>query len=189
MVFMVVSAITLSLKTMLYIKEDKTSEEVETKAVLASWVPVTFAVTTPIFFTGRVILLRRMTMAQFGICFNPITFTMMVFFIDNALLLIGAIVYWQYFAFDSYLFLMGTIGVLFDSGGLLLAYVAIGKGPGGPLAAFYCLSTIGVILIDSVRYLTVPSWIEIVGCVIGLLGALEFVIPQYLERIIFPCKK
>lgn len=65
---------------------------------------------------------------------------MTTFFIDNLLLLIGALFYWHLHGFSSYLLLMGTIGILFDSAGLCCAYMAMGKGPGGPITALLCSS-------------------------------------------------
>lgn len=65
MCFMVLSAITLSLNNFLYVEPEKPAEQEVASAtpenVIPSWIPVIFAVVTPMFFTGRLVLVRRLT--------------------------------------------------------------------------------------------------------------------------------
>ena len=137
-------------------------------------------------FTSRVLLIRRMTTKKFGICFDTTTLTMTVFFIDNSIFLLFAIFYWNYYVpIDWYVLGMGTIGVILDSAALTVAYLALGRGPGGPITAVFCSCSIGVTIIEALRYMKLPSKIELIGGLIGLIGALEFVIPDYMEKVLF----
>ena len=156
------------------------------KPILQSYVPVIFALITPFCFTGRVLLIRRMTNEKFGICFDTTTLSMTVFMIDNLIFFILALFYWNYFVkIDWYALLMGTIGAIVDHAGLNVAYLALRKGPGGPITATFCVSTIFVSIVEALRYLKMPSFIEIIGFIIGFVGSLEFVIPEVVEGIIF----
>ena len=77
---------------------------------------------------------------------------MLVFLIDNLIFLVVAIFYWTFYVrINLYVLLMGTIGVVIDSIALTLGYIALGRGPGGPIVAVMCGSTIGVTLIDAIR--------------------------------------
>lgn len=190
MLLMVLSAVVLSFNTLLNnSKNNGTGQKGEHVAALSSYVPVLFALITPLCFTSRVLLIRKMTNKQFGVCFNTTTLTMTVFLIDNVLFLVVAIFYWKYYVpIDWYLILMGTIGVFFDSAALNVAYLALGRGPGGPIVALFSTSTIGITAIESLRYMKAPSLIELIGGCIGMIGALELVIPDKIEKIFCFCK-
>lgn len=188
MLFMVISAVTLSLNSLLYNKKSHDTNKIkiyEKSAPISSYIPVTFAIVSCIFFTCRIILMRKMTAKKFGICFDTTTLSMMVFFIDNTIFLVAAIFYWNYVVqIDWYVLLLATIGIIIDSAALTIAYLALERGPGGPITGFFCCSSIGITIIESIRYLKLPTTLEFVGGIIGLIGAFEFVIPDKIERIL-----
>ena len=132
----------------------------------------------------RVITIRKLTNEKYGINFDTTTLTMTTFFVANLVFLALAIIYWTYYVpLDWYLLLIGTIGVFLDSAAHNIAYVALGRGPGGPITALFCASTIGVAIVESIKYLKMPGWLELAGGFIGLIGALEFVIPDKVEKV------
>ena len=116
---------------------------------------------------------------------------MTVNFVDNVILLVVGLIYWnlQSEPFNWRVFWFGCLGGAADSVGRLTAYTAFTKGPGGPITALCCVSTILSAIVESFIHWKSPTYIEILGGVIGFLGAIEFVIPHHMERLFCPCIK
>lgn len=166
-----------------------TSQIKVVEAVIPPWVAVLFAVLCSVSFCSRILLFRKITGLQGGICFNVIQVMMHSFLIPNFFVLIAAMVLWNvYEPINWYTFLMGTLGAFIDVIGLNLLYTALAKGPGGPITAICSASAILAVVIESVKAFEVPNWIQFLSLFIGLIGAVEFVVPQLIHKI-FCCGK
>ena len=68
-------------------------------------------------------------------------------------------------------------------------YLALSKGPGGPITAIVSTCSVFITLFETIRHLKVPSYIELIGLAVGIVGALEFVVPNLIHKIFCPCRK
>lgn len=57
-------------------------------------------------------------------------------------------------------------------------------GPAGPASALTQVGNIGLTIIEAAKNHKIPKWPEIIGLVIGTLGALIIVVPKWFEK---PC--
>ena len=155
--------------------------------VLPSWIAVLFAVITPVSFTARVITFRKLTGPTHGLNFSVLTLMMSSFFVPNLFVMAGAIYYWTTISpIDWHTFLLGTVGSVIDSMAMNLIYVALSLGPGGPTTAIVSMCSVLITLLETFRQHKMPSPIELAGLAIGIVGALEFVVPK-LVHLVFCC--
>lgn len=178
-VLMIGSAVILSLYSLIF----KPVSDIPGKKLMNSWVPVVCSLCIPLFFTMRYFIFRQMTDKKYGLMFNTSDLLSTSFFFINFLTLIITVIYWIQVQFDKQMFWIGLIGGAGETTALLLVYRAFNSGPGGPIAAFCTTSTVFVGIIESFRLQRIPTYIEILGLAMGLLGCLEFVYPELLEKI------
>lgn len=102
--------------------------------------------------------------------------------------LIGAAIFWLHVSRpNTQILLLSTIGSLIDIMSIALVYIALSKGPGGPITAICSMSSVLAMFIEAVRHRKLPSWLEFLALVFGLLGALEFVVPKLVHKIFCNC--
>lgn len=137
-----------------------------------------FAVITPISFTSRVLFFRKLTSSEHGICFHVTTLMMSSFLVPNLFIMVIAIYVWTcVHSISWYVFFVGTVGSVIDSMAMNLIYIALSKGPGGPITAIVSTCSVFITLFETIRHKKMPSYIELIGLLIGIIGALEFVVP------------
>lgn len=110
--------------------------------------------------------------------------------------LIGAIAHWNsekpIISFDKHFFLYGYIGSFICQISVGFCIRALTIGPAGPVCAIILSGTLIFVVIEAIRNNRVPTWIEFLSLVIGLIGALEMIIPETIKKIlflVFCCKK
>ena len=90
--------------------------------------------------------------------------------------------YWQQIeTFNMYFFKVGLIGSFIDFIGLVSLQTAFTIGPGGPVSALSCFRALILIIIEVVKTHECPKIMEIVGFVIGFLGSIVLVIPEWFK--------
>lgn len=130
------------------------------KHLLPSYVPVLCALLTSFCFTSRILTARKLVTKEYGIGFDTTKLMMTTYLLANLVFLALAIIYWSYYAtLDKYLLIMGTLSAVLDCVVHNLVYIALGRGPGGPITALFSMSSVGVVIIESVRFLKVPGWL------------------------------
>lgn len=110
-------------------------------------------------------------------------------FVVNVLILIFAIVFWQYYHFSQDLFWLGLIGSIINTCGLTFMNTAISIGPLGPVASIGACANILLVIIEAVRHMKVPTYVEFIALVVGFGGALELVVPEFFEKVFCCCCK
>lgn len=97
------------------------SEEIEVKekGLVPAWIPVLYAVLTPIMFSIQGLFIKHLTTPKMGFDATCVTFGASSF-VCTILILVGVGWYWQKNPFDSYLFSVGLIGSIFDTAGIVL---------------------------------------------------------------------
>ena len=82
------------------------------KEILPKWIPVVFAILTPLNFTANGMLTKHLMGEKVG--FNTNRIMSSVYLIVNFLILMVAIPYWYYVEFHPDLFYLGLIVAIFD---------------------------------------------------------------------------
>ena len=92
--------------------------------------------------------------------------------------MIAAIIIWNVnYPIDWFSFLIATLGGIVDVLSICFLYKSLSKGPGGPITAICSTPAVFALVIECVKTKMIPTWVEFVGLALGLIGALEFVIP------------
>lgn len=158
--------------------------------VLPIWVPVLFGILTPVCFCSSNTLLRYLTDEEKGIRFNGTTISMSSIFVVNLIILIFAINFWQSHQFSYDLFWIGLAGSIINTIGLTCMNTAISCGPMGPVSSIGALANIFLVIVEAIKHMKVPTYIELISLILGFAGALELVIPDTVHgllRCIFTC--
>jgi drug/metabolite transporter (DMT)-like permease len=130
--------------------------------------------------------------------FDPSTLAFSGYLTVNVIVIIVGITWnWTNFMFDPHLFWLGLAGSIINTLGIVCAQNAIAKGPAGPASALSAAGNILLTIIEALKYKRVPNHFEILGLLIGTLGALILVVPNwfyyYCNKIkrccCFCCKK
>lgn len=145
--------------------------------------PVLFGILTPLTFTSNGICIRLLTRPQYGMNFKGELLSFSSYFIVNLIILIFAVVFWQFHPFNRRLFWIGTVGSIINTIGIGCITMAIQKGPMGPVSALSATSNILLVIVEAIRNQKVPSWIELLALVFGFLGGLELVFPEIFEKL------
>jgi len=142
------------------------------------WPAILFAFITPCFFTGSGLFNKHLTNAENG--FDATTMSVGTSFVSSVLVLIlGVAWFWQQVEpFNSTLFVVGIFASILDTTGKVFIQRAFANGPVGPVAAVTECNNILLIIIDAIRVLKFPTWLEIVGFVLGISGGMVFAIPD-----------
>lgn len=57
----------------------------------------------------------------------------------------------------------------------------------GPVASINTLTNLILVVVEAIKHMKVPSYIEFIALVLGLMGALELVIPEQIEKLFSCC--
>jgi len=85
---------------------------------LPTWVPVLFGLITPLSFTANGLIVKSLTSDEMK--FHPSNLSFSAYFLVNCLVLVGAIIYWTNYDFDSYLLVVGLIGSMINTCGIAM---------------------------------------------------------------------
>jgi len=99
--------------------------------------------------------------------------------VNTVVLLVGITWYWSFVEpFNRTLFLIGIFGSVFDCLGQTYVSVALSIGPAGPIISLVNLGALLLLIWEAIRTATVPSYLEIIGFVIEVFGALALNFPE-----------
>ena len=184
-VLVICSALCISLAP-----KDQKLEIVVSHKVVPKWVAVMFGFLTPCFFTASGLFIKHLTKPSVG--FNPITISFSTSFIVSLFIMIAGVTwFWRYVEnFQKDLFILGLFGSIFDTAGKACIQKAYSRGPAGPVAAFVEMNNVLLVIIESIRLLQMPKFLEILGFIFGITGGLTLCIPDQLQKIFcFICIK
>ena len=80
--------------------------------------PVLFGVITPMSFTANGMIIKSLTSDRMR--FDPSVISFSAYFVVNCVVLVGALIYWGFYAFDTYLFVVGLIGSMINTCGIAM---------------------------------------------------------------------
>ena len=83
------------------------------------------------------------------------------------------------------LLIIGTLGSIVNTLGLVLLCKAFSVGPLGPVQALACIQSIMFSAVQALVLSKMPTSLELIGMFIGILGALVLTIPDQLKRLFF----
>jgi hypothetical protein len=93
------------------------------------------------------------------------------FFVEKSIELIASLVYFQNYKIDWQLYVIGSIGSVFDCLGCLFVNCAISTGnPIGPILALVNTEVLMVTVIAAIRLGRLPNYMQLCGFGIGTLG-------------------
>lgn len=145
------------------------------------WLAILWGFITPCFFLAQSFYTKFITKPKYNFNIKTASFATSSC-TSFVVLLVGVCWYWRsVHPFDRYLFLIGIVASVCDSVGKSFIQYAFSKGPAGPVAAFVEMNNVPLVLIDSLRTWTMPSFLEIIGFIFGILGGISFVFPKELN--------
>ena len=109
---------------------------------MPNWVPVVFGVITPFCFSTQVMLVKHLCGPKVG--FNAQTLSFSCFSLVNFIILMVSIGLWtsDTLVFHPRYYLIGILGSLSSTCGVVTANVSVKYGPGGPSTALINVSSI-----------------------------------------------
>jgi drug/metabolite transporter (DMT)-like permease len=78
--------------------------------------------------------------------------------------------------------LLGTLAGILNALGIVALNLAYTLGPMGPVAALVALTSVFLTIIQSIQLHRLPHWMEVLGMLLGLTGALIITIGSRLTR-------
>ena len=154
------------------------------------WIAVLFGILTPCFFVANGLYIKHLTAPH--VRFDAITISFSTqLFSSLIILVIGFAWYWQEVeVLNKKMFLIGFFGSILDSLGKACIQKAYSCGPAGPISAFVELNNIALIILEAVRYMKMPNYLEFLGFIFAIVGALVLCIPEQLTywlKCLFCC--
>jgi len=61
---------------------------------------------------------------------------------------------------------------------------AYANGPAGPVSAFVELNNVLLVIFEGIRLLKLPNYLEIIGFMLGISGALVMSIPKQIKNLL-----
>ena len=93
------------------------------------------------------------------------------FLVEKSIEFLASLVYFQFYKIDWRLYLIGSIGSVFDCLGCFFANCAIASGsPIGPIQALINTEILMVTVIAAIRLGRLPNYMQLCGFGIGTLG-------------------
>mmetsp|Transcript_13330 Transcript_13330/g.22649 ORF Transcript_13330/g.22649 Transcript_13330/m.22649 type:complete len:197 (+) Transcript_13330:590-1180(+) len=152
--------------------------------VLPAWIPTVLGILAPIMFAIQGMTIKHFTSERIGFDSNVLTFSS-CFSVCFIALIIGALWFWpKVQAFDPYLFLIGLGSSILDTLATVSLQMAYTKGPAGPVSAVSSLNAVFLSILQSFIQRKFPRSLEIIGFVIGLIGATIMVLPDQVLHIL-----
>ena len=59
----------------------------------------------------------------------------------------------------------------------------------GPVSAITALSNILLVIVEAIRNVKAPTWVEIIALILGFVGGIELVFPEIFEKSLGIFKK
>jgi drug/metabolite transporter (DMT)-like permease len=183
---MVVCSVLISLNSIVNKTEvaDTSDTALDEAPTVPVWVPILFGLLTPVCFTTNGLLTKHLTNT---VGFNPSRLCFNSYFIVNLLVAIVAVFYFQSHPFDMNLFWLGLAGSIVNTLGITCIQNALTLGPIGPVSALSASSTFLLVVVEAIKWATLPSAIQMIALVFGLYGAFVLVIPEVFAKIFCFC--
>ena len=102
-------------------------------------------------------------------------------------MIICAIPYWTLVSFSPRLFIIGLIGGLINTGGLVCVQNGLAVGPAGPVSAIVAISNLLLVIVEAFKLWKVPSVFEILAFLFGAYGAVILVLPEFFDKYCCCC--
>lgn len=181
MVLLMLCAIFVSLASVIE-PEPVFVENIGTQSVvkISAGLPILFAILSPITFATSSMLIKYMANVK-AMPVSLVSFTS--FTIVNTLLMIAGIIYWATTDFNQGVFWIGLVGSIINNLAIVLIGYTLSIGPAGPVAAITTVQTIILTVIMALIQAKVPKSFEILGLILGLLGALVLSIPEFMAKV------
>ena len=147
---------------------------------MEAWIPVVMAVFTPFLFASSGLQMKNM-------CLNRGFNAFKVNFLSYAF--VGAILFGVLISrmndpdFSQKFLVIGTIGSIINTLGLVSINRACSSGPLGPVNALSSSSTIMFSIVQAVRFMKVPKPLEFAGMAIGIIGTLVITLPEHMLKL------
>ena len=178
--FLVSCAIMVSLSDL--IKPEIASESLETVPEVPLFVPILISCIMPFLITFNNMLGRY---AQEIRKVGAFDFAMGQFFILKVVCVLASIPYFMNCGIDWPLYLLGSIGSIFEVAGFTFALKAIQTGYAiGPISALTNSKMLIVMLVFSVWQGLWPLWLQWLGFCAGLFGAIILTVPEAVMFIV-----
>ena len=84
----------------------------------------------------------------------------------------------MYVEFSFYYFWIGLVSAIINTLGLVAIANAFRSGPGGPVSAVSSISNILLVVIECIKTQEIPSVLQWIGLILGIVGSLILVIPD-----------
>lgn len=139
-----------------------------------TWIAILWGFITPCFFLAQSFYTKFITQPKYNFDAKTASFgtsSVTSFFV----IYLGVIWYWRSVKpFDCTLFLYGIAGSILDNIGKSFIQSAFSNGPAGPVTAIVEMDNIILVIFDAIRTWSLPSGLEILGFILGIIGALCF---------------
>mmetsp|Transcript_13938 Transcript_13938/g.23705 ORF Transcript_13938/g.23705 Transcript_13938/m.23705 type:complete len:227 (-) Transcript_13938:15-695(-) len=158
--------------------------DLDTREKLPTWIPALFGVLTPVTFAIQGLFVKHLSDEKMK--FDPSTLTFSTCQVVCTInLLVGLTYYWRFVEeFDGYLFLTGSLGSILDTAAITAVQTAFALGPAGPVAALASINSIILTVIQAFIKKQFPKALEIIGFIIGFIGATILVLPEQFEKLL-----
>lgn len=144
-----------------------------------SWFPTLLAMVAPIGFSLSSLLVKWLVGKR---KINATTLPICAYTLVNFLISIISVLYFVFDSFDLYAFVIGFVGSIINTMGIICTVHAFTNGPIGPTSAVINIGTIFLVIVEAVRFLTVPRYLEVLSVVVGLLGGAILTIPEEMQK-------
>jgi drug/metabolite transporter (DMT)-like permease len=163
-----------------------TTSEVNAETKLAVYIPILFSFTVPCAQAANIMIAKRVT-TVLGV--SPWDYTIGCYCVMACMFQIWGLFYWfsNPGKFDLYYLILGAIGSLLQVIGVLCLNLAITTAKAaGPAIAIVSTQMIVLTMASAVLAGLVPNFMQWMGLVFGLLGAMVLVIPDKVKSLV-PC--
>ena len=183
-----VCSVLIGLSDIIYGREVIATDHSSLFSHLPAWNPVMFGLLTPISFAINGVLSKWLTQDRVG--FNASMLTVNSYLLCNLVLVFIMLKYWIQVEFLWDMAGYALIGSVLDCVGMVLTTNAFSLGPTGPVSAIIIMSGMTLVIIEGAKNKKMISEVELVGCILGILGAFVIVIPDHVKKVFcFLCKK
>lgn len=145
-----------------------------------------FGFLTPVTFTLYGVLAKHLNSKEIG--FNASTITFSSYMVNHlVLLLVGGLPYWLNFGFNLRFFVVGLVGSTFNALGVVFSTNALAISPMGQVVALQNVACLILVIIESIKKGKMITYMEGLGLLSGMYGALVLVIPEFFSKYCFCC--
>lgn len=142
---------------------------------------------TPIAFSISNSLAKHLSQERIGFDSNTLVFTSQIL-INSVIVAIG-IAYWNYHGHSHRHVMLGLSSGITEAIGKALIQYAITFGEAGPACAISSMEAVYLAIWEAVMFKRWLVHIEIIAIIFCMLGAIEVVIPQQMEKLFCMCRR